>query len=105
MKFLVTAKYTTEGIRGVGKEGGTVRAEVIRALIENAGGQVEALYFAFGEFDLYILCDLPDHVTAAAVGVGSRAAGGVDATVVTLLTPEEIDTAARTPVMYQPPGG
>lgn len=48
-KFLVTASYTTEGIRGPGKDGGTVRAEVIRALVENSGGRVEALYLAFGQ--------------------------------------------------------
>ena len=103
-KFLVMATYTVEGIRGLGQDGGTTRAEVVRALIENSGGQVEALYFAFGEHDLYVMAELPDHVTAAALGIRVRAAGGVEANVVPLLTPEEIDAAAGATVAYQPPG-
>ncbi|NJP32056.1 GYD domain-containing protein [Micromonospora thermarum] len=103
-KFLVKATYTAQGIAGLGKEGGTARAEVVRALIENSGGRVETLYFAFGEYDLYVVGDLPDTVTAAALGIAVRAAGGVDARVVPLITPEEIDAAAQLPVMYQPPG-
>lgn len=103
-KFLVTATYTVAGMAGLAKEGGTARAEVISALIENAGGQVEAVYYAFGQFDLYVICEVPDNVTAAGLGIAVRAAGGVDARVVTLLTTEEIDAATRLPVTYQPPG-
>ncbi|MEV1147547.1 GYD domain-containing protein [Micromonospora sp. NPDC049799] len=103
-RFLFTATYTAEGIKGLGKDGGTTRAEVVQALIENAGGRVEALYFAFGEHDLYIVCELPDPVAAAALGIQVRAAGGVEASVVSLLTPAEIDAAAGVQVAYQPPG-
>ncbi|SCL53479.1 Uncharacterized protein, contains GYD domain [Micromonospora citrea] len=104
-KFLIRATYTSRGIAGLGKEGGTARAEVVRALIENSGGRVESLYFAFGQYDLYVVGEVADNATAAALGIAVRSAGGVEATVVPLLTPEEIDTAARMPVTYQPPGG
>ncbi|MFG2102509.1 GYD domain-containing protein [Micromonospora echinaurantiaca] len=101
---MIRATYTTKGIAGLGKEGGTARAEVVRALIENSGGQVESLYFAFGEHDLYVVSEVPDNVTAAALGIAVRAAGGVEARVVPLLTPMEIDAAAGMPVTYQAPG-
>ncbi|MEV4545073.1 Uncharacterized protein, contains GYD domain [Micromonospora echinaurantiaca] len=101
---MIRATYTTKGIAGLGKEGGTARAEVVRALIENSGGRVESLYFAFGEHDLYVVSEVPDNVTAAALGIAVRAAGGVEARVVPLLTPMEIDAAARMPVTYQAPG-
>ncbi|MGN9808199.1 GYD domain-containing protein [Micromonospora sp. BQ11] len=103
-RFLFTATYTAEGIKGLGKDGGTTRAEVVQALIENSGGRVEALYFAFGEHDLYIICELPDQVSAAALGIRVRGAGGVEATVVPLLTPGELDAAAGVDVTYQAPG-
>ncbi|GIJ06866.1 GYD domain-containing protein [Micromonospora andamanensis] len=102
-KYLVTATYTIPGMAGLAKDGGTARAEVVRALIENAGGQVEAVYYAFGEVDLYVLCEVPDNLTAAALGITVRASGGVDARIVPLLTTEEIDAAVRLPVTYQPP--
>jgi uncharacterized protein with GYD domain len=102
-KYLVTAIYTVPGMAGLTKEGGTARAEVIKALIENAGGQVEAVYYAFGQFDLYLFCELPDNMTAAALGIAVRAAGGVDARIVPLLTTAEIDAAVRLPITYQPP--
>ncbi len=103
-KFMVKATYTTQGIAGLGRDGGTARAEIVRALIENAGGQVESLYFAFGEYDLYVVGEVPDNVTAAALGIAVRATGGVEARVIPLITPEEIDEAARLPVTYQAPG-
>ena len=103
-KFLVKATYTAPGMAGLGREGGTARAEIVRALIENSGGRVEMLYYAFGEYDLYLVGELPDNVTAAALGIAVRGAGGVDARIIPLMTAEEIDEAARLPVTYQPPG-
>nr|WP_230416881.1 GYD domain-containing protein [Micromonospora tarapacensis] len=91
-------------MEGLAKEGGTARAEVIGSLIENAGGQVEAVYYALGQVDLYVICEVPDTVTAAALGIAVRAAGGVDTRTVPLLTAEEIDAAVRLPITYQPPG-
>ncbi|MEU6073321.1 GYD domain-containing protein [Micromonospora sp. NPDC047074] len=103
-KFLLTSTYTVEGINGLMKDGGTKRTEVIRALIENSGGRLEALYFGFGQYDTYLVCDLPDHRTAAALAVTIRAARGVDTRVSPLLTPEEVDEALRMHIAYQPPG-
>ncbi|MGC5054982.1 GYD domain-containing protein [Micromonospora sp. DT48] len=97
------ASYTVPGMAGLAKEGGTARSEVIEAIVTNAGGQVEAVYFAFGQVDLYVICEVPDNVTAAALGIAVRAAGGVDAHTVPLLTAAEVDAAARLPVAYQPP--
>lgn len=104
VKYLAIATYTTQGVSGLGKEGGTRRAEVVRALIENSGGQVESLYFSFGEHDVYVLCDLRDNVVAAALSIAVRSAGGGETIMIPLLTPAEIDEAAKLPVTYQAPG-
>jgi hypothetical protein len=59
------------------------------------GGTLEAFYFAFGDDDVIILCDMPDHASAAAVSLAAGTGGGVSGTSTTvLLSPEEIDRAA-----------
>ncbi|MEV1147546.1 GYD domain-containing protein [Micromonospora sp. NPDC049799] len=96
--------YTVEGLKGLSADGGTKRADVVRALVENAGGRMESLHFGFGEDDTYVLCELPDHKTAAALAIAIRAAGGLDTRVVPVLTPAEVDDTTQINVAYEPPG-
>ena len=74
-KYLVEVKYTLEGIKGVKAEGGSARVAAAKAAIEEQGGKVEAFYFAFGHNDAYVLVDMPDNVSAAAVGLIVSAGG------------------------------
>ena len=104
-KYLVEVKYTLDGIKGVKSEGGSVRVAAAKAAIEEQGGKVEAFYFAFGDNDAYVLVDMPDNVSAAAVGLIVGAAGGVTTRTVVLLTADEIDAAAKRHTLYRPPGG
>lgn len=103
-KYLWQASYTTEGVRGVLKEGGTGRVEAVRKLVDGLGGSLEAAYFAFGEDDVYAIVDLPDNVSAAAISLTIAAAGAARIKTVVLATPEEIDEAAKKSVDYRPPG-
>lgn len=103
-KYLIQATYTAEGMKGVLKEGGTARRQVVERMVESVGGRVEQMYFAFGDTDLYILADLPGNAASAAVGLATSAAGGVRTKTVVLLTAEEIDEATRQKVRYQAPG-
>ena len=59
---------------------------------------------AFGEDDAYVTVELPDNVSAAAVGMAVGASGMVTSRTVVLLTPEEIDKAAKTQLAYRAPG-
>jgi uncharacterized protein with GYD domain len=103
-RYLVRATYTAEGVRGLLKEGGTSRRETIKALIEKLGGSLESFHFAFGKEDAYVMVDLPDAASAAAVSLAVSASGAVRSEVVVLLTPEEIDEASRKTVDYRAPG-
>ncbi|MEU8044338.1 GYD domain-containing protein [Micromonospora echinofusca] len=103
-RFLFTATYTVEGINGLMKEGGTRRAEVIQALVENTGGRMESFDFGLGAHDAYVICDLPDQQTAVALAATIRAAGGLDTRINPLLTPQDMDEALRLKVAYRPPG-
>ncbi|TDC38359.1 GYD domain-containing protein [Micromonospora sp. 15K316] len=103
-KFLLWSTFTLDGIKGLMKDGGSKRAEVATKAIEDLGGRVESLSFGLGEYDTYVVCELPDHKTAAALAIAIRAAGGVDTRVTPLLTPEEVDEATRQQLKYQAPG-
>ena len=104
-KYLIEASLTTEGVQGVRKEGGTARREAVSKAVQSAGGSLEAFYFAFGERDVYVTADFPDNESAAAMALTVNASGAVATRTVVLLTPEEVDAAAKRSVDYRPPGG
>jgi uncharacterized protein with GYD domain len=103
-KYLIHASYTLEGIDGIRAQGGSSRRDAVAESIRSVGGQMESFYFAFGDEDVYVIADLPDNEAAAAFALTVNAAGGVNAKTVVLLTPEEVDAAARRSVEYRPPG-
>ncbi len=103
-KFLYQANYTTTGIQGLLQEGGTSRRQVFEEMGREQGGKLEAFYYAFGGADLYMIYDLPDAVTAAALSLSITARGALSISTVQLITPEEIDEATRKTVTYRPPG-
>lgn len=103
-KFLLRSTYTVDGLKGLSKDGGSRRVEVVRKMVESAGGRMESMYFGFGEDHTYVVCDLPDHKTAVAMAIDIGAAGGLDTRVIPVLSAEEIDAATQERVAYQPPG-
>lgn len=103
-KYLQQVSYTAEGARGLQKEGGTKRRRAAQTATEGLGGKLEAFYFAFGDTDVFTIVDMPDAVSAAAVGVALGASGAVTIKTTVLFTPEEMDQAAQKSVAYTPPG-
>ena len=103
-KYLWEVSYGPEGARGILKDGGTKRRQVVEAAIKAQGGKLEAFYFAFGESDAFLIADVPDHVSVAAVALVVNASGAASVRTTVLLTPEEIDQAAEKSVTYTPPG-
>ena len=45
------------------------RTEAIRTVAESAGGRLIGLYYGFGETDGFVLVELPDSLSAAAVAM------------------------------------
>jgi uncharacterized protein with GYD domain len=103
-KYLVEANYVGDGIKGLLKEGGTSRRAAVEAAAKTVGGSVEAFYYAFGETDAYVIIDIPDNVTTAALALTIAATGTVTLKTTALLTPEEIDQAVKKSPSYRPPG-
>ena len=103
-KYLIEASYTLEGVRGVKDAGGSSRRDAVAKVAESVGGQLESFYFAFGDRDAYVVADLPDNESAASVALTVNSAGGATVRTVVLLTPEEVDAAAKRSVDYRAPG-
>jgi len=103
-KYLLEASYTTEGVQGLLKDGGTKRREAVQAALKKAGGKLEAFYFGFGGSDAYALIDGIDDTTAAAIALTVAASGAVHTKTTVLLTPEQVDKACKTSIKYRAPG-
>jgi uncharacterized protein with GYD domain len=103
-KYLVQANYVGEGLKGLLSEGGSSRRAAVEKLFGSIGGKVEVFYYAFGDTDLFIIADVPDNVSAAALSLTVNAAGTATAKVTVLLTAEEIDAAAKKTPSYRAPG-
>ncbi|MFI5225836.1 MAG: GYD domain-containing protein [Candidatus Limnocylindrales bacterium] len=103
-KFLWQVSYTTEGIKGLVKEGGSSRAKAIKKLTEAHGGKLEAFYFAFGDDDVYLIAELPSNLEASAISLAVAASGAARIKTVVLLEPSQVDAAAKVKVGYRAPG-
>jgi uncharacterized protein with GYD domain len=68
------------------------------------GGTLESIYFAFGGADAYVIGDLPDNESAAALSLAANVSEGLSVQTVVLMTPEEFDGATRKTVSFRPPG-
>ena len=103
-KFMIKASYTSEGARGLLKEGGTGRRAAVQKLVEGAGGKLEAFYYAYGDDDAYLIVDMPDAGSGLAISLTVNASGAVRLSTIPLITPEEIDAASKKSVAYRAPG-
>jgi uncharacterized protein with GYD domain len=104
-KYMLKASYTVEGTKGLMKSGGSARRAAVKKTIEGIGGKLECFYYMFGDADAFAIVDVPDVVSIAAVSLAINASAGAHVSTTVLLTPEEIDAAAKKSVSYQPPRG
>ena len=103
-KYMVQGSLSASGMAGVVEEGGSRRHLAVKKAVESMGGKLEAVYFAFGETDVYAIAEMPDNVSAAAFAMVVGLAGGATATTTVLITPEEADEIVKKKANYRPPG-
>lgn len=51
------------------------RIEAVRPAIEKLGGKIESAWFSFGDYDIVVITELPDNVSAAAIAMAFAAGG------------------------------
>jgi len=103
-KYLLYGSYTPQGYKGLQAEGGSGRTDAVRQALNSLGGNLEAMYFSFGENDFYTIVNLPDDINAAAFTMTANVSGSFTIKTASLLTPEEIDSAVRIGVNFRLPG-
>jgi len=104
MKLLILGSYNAEGTKGVIKEGGSGRKAAIQTALNGIGGKLDAIYYAYGDADVYVLADVPDAVSGLALSLVVNASGVVRAKTVPLFTAEEVDAACKKSVPYRAAG-
>ena len=62
------------------------------------------MYYAFGDTDMYAICDMPDNASATAVSLLVNASGAVSLNLTPFMTPEDVDAAAAKTPSYRAPG-
>jgi uncharacterized protein with GYD domain len=101
--YLMRASYSPEGALGLIRNGASYRQRAVVELCESVGGTLESMYYAFGDTDVFIIADLPNNTSAAALSLAVNSTGAVKATVTPLLSVEEMDAAAEIEVNYSGP--
>jgi len=103
-KFLVEATYTADGYKGLAKDKASGRKAALTQAVKKLGGKLDAMYFCLGKYDVVLIVDMPDHLSAAAIGSAACASGMARTKTTTLLTVDEMDEALSKPVAYRAPG-
>jgi uncharacterized protein with GYD domain len=103
-KYLIKASYNANGVKGLIEDGGSQRKLAVEKMLTGMGGKVESFYYAFGNHDVYVIAELPDDISAAAVGLKINSSGLVSTSTTVLLSPEDIDAAVKKSVNYRAPG-
>jgi uncharacterized protein with GYD domain len=103
-KYLLQARYTTEGIQGLVGDSASGRRADVQTAVKALGGNVEAFYYAFGDDDVITIVDLPDNISAAALGLTTTGSGAVRVRTTPLLSVEDVDAALDIKTQYRAPG-
>ncbi len=96
--------FGRQTLKRVVKEGGPRRREAVTKKFEGLGGTLDSIFFASGDIDVFVVADRPDNETVAAASLAVKQSCVVTAKVVVLMTPEEVDKAAKKSVNDRPAG-
>ena len=87
--YLQQVAYSTEGWEAlVGNPQN--RIEAVRPAIEKLGGKIQNAWFAFGDYDVVLIIEMPSNVDAGAIAMAFAAGGACKSVKTTpLMTAEE----------------
>jgi uncharacterized protein with GYD domain len=84
------------------------RVQALKPVLDKMGGKVESAYFAFGDYDLVAIFEMPGNAEAAAFSLAAAAGGAVKSIKTTplLTTAEGLDAMRKAAASgYTPPKG
>jgi uncharacterized protein with GYD domain len=93
--YLHQVAYTSEAWRNLIAQPQD-RLEAVRAPIEKLGGKLLHGWFAFGDYDVVVITEMPDNVSAAAIAIAFGGGGACKSVQTTpLLTQQEAVQAMK----------
>ena len=93
--YLHQVAYSREGWEALVKQPQD-RIEAVRPAIERMGGKIKSAWFAFGDYDVVLVSEMPDNASAAAIAMAFAGGGACKAVHTTpLLSAEEAVEAMK----------
>ena len=74
--YLIQASYSAQSVAALVKNPQD-RSTVVRPVVERAGGKLHGMWFAFGDYDVVAIVELPDNVTSASLALAIGATGAM----------------------------
>jgi uncharacterized protein with GYD domain len=94
-RYLIEVSYSQQSVQSM-VANAPDRIAAVKKLMTAIGGKLESFYYCFGKYDCVLITEMPDNVSAAAVGLAVAQTGSVTRYETrTLLTPEEGREAMR----------
>jgi uncharacterized protein with GYD domain len=93
--YLQQVAYSREGWEAVVANPQN-RIEAVRPAVEKLGGKIESAWFSFGDYDIVVITEMPDNVSAAAIAMAFAAGGACKSVQTTpLISAEEAIQALK----------
>lgn len=73
-QFLTQVAYTDQAWQSMVSNPQN-RFDALRPVLEKLGGRIVNAWFAFGDYDIVLITELPDNVSAAALAIAASAGG------------------------------
>ena len=104
--FLAQVSYTAEAWAALVRNPHDRLNAVVQPLMEQLGGKAVGAWFSFGEYDVVVIYEVPDNVSAAAAAITIGSGGAVKSFKTTPLMTVEQGVEALTKaksLTYSPP--
>lgn len=75
-QYLIQVAYTPEAWAAQ-LQNPVDRTKVLRPVLEKLGGSFKSTYFAFGEYDIIGVLEMPGNIDAAAFAIAAAAGGAI----------------------------
>ena len=85
--YITLGNYTAQGMRGI--KDSPARLDAAREQLGAMGVKIKDFYLTMGEWDLVVIVEAPDNVTAAKALLALGAQGNVSTTTLAALTEDE----------------
>lgn len=73
-QFLFEVAYTPQAWAALVKNPQD-RSQIVQTAVQNLGGKIDRAWLSFGEYDVVVIADMPDSVSAAAFSMAVAAGG------------------------------